>query len=221
MPITKATASSIAPAAKGDLVVGSATNDASVLAVGSANQVLTVDSSTSTGLKWAAPASGAYVLIKRSTFTTVSDTSTTFDNVFSSTYKNYVVTINYLGSSSGAELYFRTRGSGTTRIANYQGLSNAWNPSGTNDQITQSNTNQFTLCRVASSETGLVVLNVSDIGDGADLAIWHGTFYGWANDRGGLIHGGNFGSTSNDGFILSASTGTITGQAAVYGLAIS
>lgn len=54
MPITKATASSIAPAAKGDLVVGSATNDASVLAVGSANQVLTVDSSTSTGLKWAA-----------------------------------------------------------------------------------------------------------------------------------------------------------------------
>ena len=55
MPITKATASSIAPAAKGDLVVGSATNDASVLAVGSANQVLTVDSSTSTGLKWATP----------------------------------------------------------------------------------------------------------------------------------------------------------------------
>jgi len=58
MPITKATASSIAPAAKGDLVVGSATNDASVLAVGSANQVLTVDSSTATGLKWATPAGG-------------------------------------------------------------------------------------------------------------------------------------------------------------------
>lgn len=61
MPITKATASSIAPAAKGDLVVGSATNDASVLAVGSANQVLTVDSSTSTGLKWAAPAGSSFV----------------------------------------------------------------------------------------------------------------------------------------------------------------
>ena len=58
MAITKATASSVAPAAKGDLVVGSATNDASVLAVGSANQVLTVDSSTATGLKWAAAAAG-------------------------------------------------------------------------------------------------------------------------------------------------------------------
>lgn len=66
MPITKATASSIAPAAKGDLVVGSATNDASVLAVGSANQVLTVDSSTSTGLKWAA--AGAPTAVSCSVF---------------------------------------------------------------------------------------------------------------------------------------------------------
>lgn len=79
MPITKATASSIAPAAKGDLVVGSATNDASVLAVGSANQVLTVDSSTSTGLKWAAPASG-------STFAGCSLQKTSTQSIANTTY---------------------------------------------------------------------------------------------------------------------------------------
>jgi len=62
MAITKATASSIAPAAKGDLVVGSATNDASILAVGTNTHILTADSSTATGLKWAAPAGGGKVL---------------------------------------------------------------------------------------------------------------------------------------------------------------
>jgi hypothetical protein len=40
MAISKATASSIAPAAKGDLVAGSATNDAAVLAVGAMTQYL-------------------------------------------------------------------------------------------------------------------------------------------------------------------------------------
>lgn len=54
MPITKASSSAVAPGAKGELVVGNATNDSGILAVGSANQVLTVDSSTATGLKWAA-----------------------------------------------------------------------------------------------------------------------------------------------------------------------
>ena len=72
MPITKATASSIAPAAKGDLVVGSATNDASVLAVGANDTVLTADSSTSTGLKWAAAAGGSFTTLASGSLSTSS-----------------------------------------------------------------------------------------------------------------------------------------------------
>ena len=40
--------------AKGDLIVATAADTAGILAVGSTNQVLTVDSATATGLKWAA-----------------------------------------------------------------------------------------------------------------------------------------------------------------------
>lgn len=46
--------------AKGDLIVGTADNTVARLAVGAtAGHVLTVDSSTSTGLKWAAASAGS------------------------------------------------------------------------------------------------------------------------------------------------------------------
>lgn len=45
--------------AKGDLIVATAADTVSRLAVGSNDQVLTADSSTSTGLKWATVSSGA------------------------------------------------------------------------------------------------------------------------------------------------------------------
>jgi hypothetical protein len=54
MAITKATASSIAPAAKGDLVVGSGTNDAAVLGVGTNGFTLVADSAATTGLAYSA-----------------------------------------------------------------------------------------------------------------------------------------------------------------------
>ena len=44
--------------AKGDLIAGTAADTAARLAVGANNTVLTADSSTATGLKWAAPAGG-------------------------------------------------------------------------------------------------------------------------------------------------------------------
>jgi hypothetical protein len=54
MPITKASSSAVAPGAKGELVVGSATNDSAILSVGSTNQTILADSTQTTGIKWAA-----------------------------------------------------------------------------------------------------------------------------------------------------------------------
>jgi hypothetical protein len=82
MAITKASSSAVAPATKGDLVVGSATNDSGVLAVGSTDQVLTVDSSTATGLKWAsATSANASFSLLNAGGTTVSGTSTTISGI--------------------------------------------------------------------------------------------------------------------------------------------
>jgi len=75
MPISKASSNAVAPAAKGDLVVGTTTNDSGILAVGSANQVLTVDSSTTTGLKWAAVSGGKVLQVVQGTDTTETQSS--------------------------------------------------------------------------------------------------------------------------------------------------
>jgi hypothetical protein len=82
MAITKATASSIAPAAKGNLVVGSATNDAAVLTVGANATVLTADSAEATGLKWATPSSGSMTLLSTTTLTGASITISSISGAY-------------------------------------------------------------------------------------------------------------------------------------------
>lgn len=67
--------------AKGDIIAATAADTVARLAVGSNNQVLTADSSTATGLKWATPSGGGKVLqvvnATVSTAQTITSTSNT------------------------------------------------------------------------------------------------------------------------------------------------
>lgn len=85
--------------AKGDLVAGTGADTFAKLTVGSNNTVLTADSSTATGLKWAAPASGGKVLqvIQGTTTTVVSNSTTTYaDTGITATITPSAVTSNIL-----------------------------------------------------------------------------------------------------------------------------
>ena len=210
--------------AKGDLIGGTGADAFSRLAVGANNTVLTADSAEATGLKWATASSGAMVLVKaRTTFTTVTDTSTTFDGVFTSTYKNYIVILDDINGSvggGGSTLQFQFR-YGTTTQASYNGNTNQVSKASAVTNINSSAAATAGLGQIYSGDQSLFQCTISGVAVTNRYA--QIVQYGWTSAIEGSLNGGfSAGNTRNyDGFILSASSGTITGSATVYGLVVS
>lgn len=119
MPISKASSSAVAPGAKGDLVVGTTTNDSGILGVGSTDQVLTVDSSTATGLKWAAASAGGMTLIST---TTLSGSSVTLSSIPQTYNSLYLVLRNITGAVQDSEI--RIYPNNVADLCSYYGFRN-------------------------------------------------------------------------------------------------
>jgi hypothetical protein len=93
--------------AKGDIIAATASDTVSRLAVGANNTVLTADSTTATGLKWATPTSATgFSLIATGSYSGVSSVSLATDS-FTTTYDNYRLVVNV--SSATADNYFQLR----------------------------------------------------------------------------------------------------------------
>ena len=107
----------------GDLIKGTGSGTYNRLGIGSTGQVLTV---TAGAPAWATPAtvSSGMTLITRSTFTNVA--GQTFDGVFTSTYKQYMVVIENIGAGTGTDdlLLRMTYAGPTIQTTGYYGSTN-------------------------------------------------------------------------------------------------
>ena len=101
--------------AKGDLIAATAADTVSRLAVGANNTVLTADSSTATGLKWATPASGGGMTLIASDSLGTSNSVTI--STISGDYKNLQLFIKDYTASADFYLGIRVNGDTGTNYA--------------------------------------------------------------------------------------------------------
>lgn len=100
--------------AKGDLIAATAADTVARLAVGTNGQVLTADSSTSTGLKWADATSGLNLITAQS-FSSASSVSV--NSCFTATYDDYRIVVA-MSQSSPSNVNFRLRVAGSDNSSN-------------------------------------------------------------------------------------------------------
>jgi hypothetical protein len=206
-------ANTIAPTvvdAKGDLIVGTAADTVGRLAVGTNNQLLVADSSTASGLKWANP---GLTLLSTTTFSAVASHSV--NDVFSTTYDNYKIVFNAVGSTDlDLEMRFRVSGSDNS-TANYNDqllLARSTTISGAR-ATSQTSATIFAL-RTEDTEFEMLVVNPFKTA----LTMFHNL--GFDADGGVALRAvvGRFNlTTSFTGFTLFNS-GTMTGSVSVYGI---
>lgn len=211
---------------KGDLYTYSTTD--ARLGVGTNGQVLTADSTVSTGLKWATPtaASSGLTLIKRASFSNVAGTSTTFDDVFSSTYQAYQIIIEKIYATTAADdLQFQLRYAGpTTQTTGYYGnmMTMTYDVT-TLTGFSINNAAQATLNtgigNVTNGQNSSAELTVFCPNDNTTRVRLNGSSYDAANGVTSVF--GAFSDTlrTYTGFLLKSSSTNITGTVSVYGLA--
>lgn len=205
----------------GDTIYSSSGTTPARLGIGTAGQVLTVNSGA-TAPEWATPAGGGSGLTKlvATTFSGVSSYSAP-SATFSATYNQYLILAEVTSQSANSDILMRLRVGGADATANdYQnqevtgsgstaaasgGTSTSWN-------FGSSSTNTRFSLRMNLSDpfsTGQH-LQISDVFALNASSAWIRRALGGRYDVG----------TAYDAFTLYPSTGTITGRIAVYGYAL-
>jgi hypothetical protein len=203
--------------AKGDLIAATAADTASRLAVGTNNQVLTADSTTATGLKWATPASGWSLI----TSGTLSSTSTVVSGISQGYTDLRILFRTHRSSTDGANLFILFNA--TDNI--YNG-SIAFNSAGT-DTFGYANA-ASTESRIAANvdnasfadnTTIVEIPRYSDVSLQKSADVYGNTTRADVAAFNWIMYKNRIGLTAAiTGFTLSASAGNLSGNYYVYGL---
>lgn len=218
--------------AKGDIIAATAADTVSRLAVGANDTVLTADSATATGLKWAAPVSGAMTLIiptstansggsvstSGGAVTYTGTTSVSLNGVFTSTYANYLIVVSSNTSSADLNCQMRLRASGTDTSGSSYFWAQVYGDY-TNGSVAGGSSNggaEFLIMQ-PSSTTKIgqnIYLNSPEKAENTTFSSIGGN-RGTLNSFGGILKN----TTQYDGFTILQNTGTQSGVIRVYGLA--
>ena len=209
----------------GDIAYASAAGVPARLGIGSTSQVLTVAAGVPS---WAAAASGAMTLIKAETaFTTVANTGTTFDGVFSSAYNNYLIVFDQISTSvDGADINFQMRYAGPTTEADavLTGAAISYNHSGSlsNWYMSNATATKIGLTQSTATRFSTIELKVAGFDSGTAAAYrltWNAALSYNMAVIGGVWRNNNVAYRVYTGFIITPASGTISGRCTVYGLA--
>jgi hypothetical protein len=208
----------------GDTIYSSSGSTPARLGIGTAGQVLKVNSGA-TAPEWGAPASGALVLVKApTTFTNVANTGTTFDGVFTSTYSTYLIVIEQIyGGTSTDDLLFNLRYAGpSTQSAFYGGaLKNDYAATTYSNTVTD-NANLILHTNIGNSTSSYCVSTLTVQAGSAG----YGPISGFTNNidtATNFINQGfaSFTQRTYTGFLLKSASSNVTGTVAVYAYARS
>jgi hypothetical protein len=202
--------------AAGDLIYATADNTPARLALGTAGQVLKVNSGA-TAPEWGTASAGALTLISSTTFT--SSSSHSVNDVFSSTYDNYLVAISVdNGAVDFCNLRFRVSGSDNTSSnyywSDFYNQSNTQNPAG---NYSNGLTTSWRLGYFEANSYGYSLVNIFNPNRTANTsANWeHNRFASNSTNQRGS--GTLSVTTAYTGFTIFPPTGNMTGKVRVYG----
>ena len=149
--------------AKGDLIAATAADTPARIAVGANDTVLTADSSTATGLKWAAPAAGGMTLISTTTLTGASVTLSSIPGTFNNLQ---LVIRDFLPANGSESLRMRING---ISVASYDAFpTNSGSNNGTVGTFAGTN---FTVS-FSTSNSVTENLSIINLNDYANTVTW-------------------------------------------------